>query len=64
MQKALASPAAKRSRDSAARPTGPSKPSKTKQNQALPNKTKQNSLVLFGFIRPNRDFSMGYAESK
>jgi hypothetical protein len=24
------------------------------QNQAEPNKTKQNTLVLFGFIRPNR----------
>jgi hypothetical protein len=29
--------------------------------QANPNKTKQNCLDLFGFIRPNRDFSMGYA---
>jgi hypothetical protein len=35
-----------------------------KQIQATPNKTKQNSLVLFGFIRPNRDFSMSYDESK
>jgi hypothetical protein len=32
--------------------------------QTNPSKTKQNSLVLFGFIRPNRDFSMGYSESK
>ena len=28
--------------------------------QANPNKTKQNSLDLLGFIRPNPDFSMGY----
>jgi hypothetical protein len=27
--------------------------------QAKPNKTKQNSLDLLGFIRPNRGFSMG-----
>jgi hypothetical protein len=39
-------------------------PSKSKQIQATPNKAKQNSLVLFGFIRPNRDFSMSYSESK
>jgi len=32
--------------------------------QEKPNKSKQNSLVLFGFIRPNRGFSMGYTESK
>jgi hypothetical protein len=30
--------------------------------QAKPNKTKQNSLDFLGFIRPNRDFSMGYDE--
>jgi hypothetical protein len=35
-----------------------------KQNQAKPNKSKQNFLFLFGFIRPNRAFSMGYGESK
>jgi hypothetical protein len=35
-----------------------------KQNQARPNKSKLNGLDLFGFIRPNRDFSMGYGESK
>jgi hypothetical protein len=35
-----------------------------KYNQAKPNKFKQNSLDLFGFIRPNRGFSMGYGESK
>jgi hypothetical protein len=28
-----------------------------------PNKTKQKSLDFLGFIRPNRDFSMGYGES-
>jgi hypothetical protein len=28
--------------------------------QANPNKTKQKSLDFLGFIRPNRDFSMGY----
>jgi hypothetical protein len=27
--------------------------------QAKPNKSKQNRLDLFGFIRPNRDFSKG-----
>jgi hypothetical protein len=32
----------------------------TKQIQANPNKTKQNSLDLFGFIWWNRDFSMSY----
>jgi hypothetical protein len=37
---------------------------RAKQNQAKPNKTKQFSLVLFGFIRPNQAFSMGYGESK
>jgi hypothetical protein len=36
-------------------------PSKTKPHQ---NRTKQNRLVLFGFIRPNWAFSMGYDESK
>jgi hypothetical protein len=29
-------------------------------SQANPNKTKQKSLDFLGFIRPNRDFSMGY----
>jgi hypothetical protein len=33
-------------------------------SQILPNKSKQNGLDLLGFIRPNRDFSMGYGESK
>jgi hypothetical protein len=28
--------------------------------QANPNKTKQKSLDFLGFVRPNRDFSMGY----
>ncbi len=32
--------------------------------QAKPNKTKQKSLDFLGFLRPNRDFSMGYGESK
>jgi hypothetical protein len=32
--------------------------------QIRPNKTKQNSLDLLGFIRPNWDFSMGYGDSK
>jgi hypothetical protein len=35
-----------------------------KPSQAKPNKTKQNCLDLLGFIRPNRDFSKGYEESK
>jgi hypothetical protein len=30
--------------------------------QAKPNKTKQNCLDFLGFIRPNRDFSMGYEQ--
>jgi hypothetical protein len=33
-----------------------------KSIQAKPNKTKQNCLDLLGFIRQNRDFSMGYEE--
>jgi hypothetical protein len=40
------------------------RPSKSKQNQIPPNKSKQNCLDLFGFIRPIRGFSMGYSESK
>ena len=36
-------------------------PTQSKQIQAKPNKSKQNCLDLLGFIRPNRDFSMGYA---
>jgi hypothetical protein len=40
------------------------RPSPSKQIQAKPNKSKQKSLDLHGFIRPNRDFSMGYEESK
>jgi hypothetical protein len=35
-----------------------------KSAQAKPNKSKQNSLDLFGFARPNRDFSKGYGQSK
>ena len=36
----------------------------SKQNQAKSYKSKQNRLDLLGFIRQNRDFSMGYGESK
>jgi hypothetical protein len=32
--------------------------------QIIPSKTKQNSLDLLGFIRPNRDFSKAYSYSK
>jgi hypothetical protein len=32
--------------------------------QAKPNKSKQKRLDLLGFIRPIRDFSMGYYDSK
>jgi hypothetical protein len=35
-----------------------------KRVQARPNKSKQKRLDLFGLIRPNRDFSMGYGHSK
>jgi hypothetical protein len=35
---------------------------KARSVQANPNKTKQKSLDLLGFIRPNRDFSMGYEQ--
>jgi hypothetical protein len=38
--------------------------SNSKQNRVKPNKTKQNSLVLFGFIRPNLGFPTSYSESK
>jgi hypothetical protein len=38
--------------------------SAAKPGQTIPSKTKQNGLDLFGFIRPIRDFSMGYSESK
>jgi hypothetical protein len=34
---------------------------KAKSIQINPSKTKQKSLDFLGFIRPNRDFSMGYA---
>ena len=43
-------------------PPGP--PNRPKQTEANPNKTKQKSLDLLGFIRPNRDFSMGYGRKK
>jgi hypothetical protein len=39
---------------------GRGRPNKSKQDQANPNKSKQKGLDLLGFIRPNRDFSMGY----
>ena len=39
-------------------------PSKTKKNQAQANQIQIKCLDLFGFIRPNRGFSMGYGESK
>jgi hypothetical protein len=39
-------------------------PNQSKQNQLNPSKKAWFCLVLFGFIRPNRDFSMGYGESK
>jgi hypothetical protein len=39
-------------------------PNPPPQSQAQPNKTKRNCLDLLGFIRPNRDFSKGYGESK
>jgi hypothetical protein len=32
--------------------------------QINPNKSKQKGLDLLGYIRSNRDFSMGYGESK
>jgi hypothetical protein len=35
----------------------------SKPNQGPPNKSKQKRLDLFGFIRANRDFSMGYVDS-
>jgi hypothetical protein len=43
-----------------ARQAQPTQPSTTKQIQEKPNKTKQKSLDLFGFIRPNQGFSRGY----
>ena len=41
-------------------PTG-RRPGATKLIQAQP---KQKRLDLLGFIRPNRDFSVGYSDSK
>jgi hypothetical protein len=35
-----------------------------KQIQIKPNKSKQKSLHLLGFIRPNQAFSMGYDGKK
>jgi len=40
------------------------RPSVPNSGQIKPNKTKENSLDLLGFIRPNWDFSMGYSGSK
>jgi hypothetical protein len=36
----------------------------SKEKQGKPNKTKQISLDFLLFPWPNRDFSMGYGESK
>jgi hypothetical protein len=36
-------------------------PSRSKQDQRKPRKTKKKSLDLLGFLRRNRDFSTGYA---
>jgi hypothetical protein len=57
---------------SRARPSGlvsPRRPRKAdgfnqrgNSGQAKPNKTKQNCLDFLGFIRPNQDFSKGYAQ--
>jgi hypothetical protein len=33
-------------------------------SQANPNSSKQEGLDFLGFIRPNRDFSKGYGDSK
>jgi hypothetical protein len=50
--------------------TRPDRPAGRKYNlkasafQANPSKTKQKSLDLLGFIRPNRGFSRVYSESK
>jgi hypothetical protein len=35
-----------------------------KQAQAPPSPSKQKRLDLLGFIRPNRDLTMGYSDSK
>jgi hypothetical protein len=43
---------------------GPARKAQPKRVQAKPNKTKQNGLGFAWFIRPNRDFSMGYGDSK
>jgi hypothetical protein len=36
----------------------------SKEKQEKPNKSKKIGLDFFGFLRPNRDFSKGYGESK
>jgi hypothetical protein len=38
--------------------------SSSKEIQANPNKSKENSLDFLGFLWWNRGFSMGYGESK
>jgi hypothetical protein len=43
-------------------PRGPRFNQSANSVQANPNKAKQISLDLLGFIRPNRDFSMGYGQ--
>jgi hypothetical protein len=48
----------------ARRGLGSGQPNSSKHDQARPNKTKQKALDLLGFLRPNRDFSMGYGQSK
>jgi hypothetical protein len=42
-------------------PKGDFLASKSKKNQINPNKNPWIPLDLLGFIRPNRDFSMGYS---
>jgi hypothetical protein len=53
------------------RATEPADPSPAKFFQAKPKKTKKNqekprkkSLDFLGFLRPNRDISMGYRDSQ
>jgi hypothetical protein len=60
----MATAAARRAlfRFSGKRPAGGKCNLKARSVQANPNKTKQKSLDFLGFIRPNRDFSMGYGK--
>jgi len=55
--------ASRRGRERVSLPTGRRRCA-TKLIQAEPSKSKQKRLDLLGFIRPNRDFSMGYSDSK